>query len=167
MKELVQVLNEIGRGQLAHMAWANHQVFQVLVELPSSALEDSSNYDDWTVARIANHLVSAAGRLAARADQAEFPNDVQISNDPQNMKALAELISRYDARLLEIANGVDGEVEFQLRGKVVQTKKSVILMQAIHHAQEHRVQISGVLASNGNNLINLDELSFWKFFNIE
>ena len=42
-----------------------------------------------------------------------------------------------------------------------------ILAQAIHHATEHRAQIAGALATNGNDAIDLDAFDLWEFAEAE
>jgi hypothetical protein len=36
-------------------------------------------------------------------------------------------------------------------------------VQAIHHASEHRAQISDILAANNLDVLNLDEIDLWSF----
>jgi len=39
----------------------------------------------------------------------------------------------------------------------------VLVNQAVHHATEHRAQIAGALAANGNSSLDLDALDVWTF----
>jgi uncharacterized damage-inducible protein DinB len=43
-----------------------------------------------------------------------------------------------------------------------QDLRSTILAQAIHHATEHRAQIAGALATNGNDAVDLDAIDVWE-----
>jgi hypothetical protein len=45
--------------------------------------------------------------------------------------------------------------------------RSTILAQAIHHATEHRAQIAGALATNGNAAIDLDAIDLWEYADSE
>ena len=48
-----------------------------------------------------------------------------------------------------------------------QDLRSTILAQAIHHATEHRAQIAGALATNGNDAIDLDAIDLWEYADAE
>jgi DNA replication protein DnaC len=48
-------------------------------------------------------------------------------------------------------------------GNEVAFLTSTILVQAVHHASEHRAQISDILAANKMDVLNLDEIDLWSF----
>ena len=152
-----------GEQMLGHMRWANAQLLGMLAELPDEALHFTSNFDDWTVARIAHHLVGVSGRLRARAIESAMPMDLDVPTTAADFKVLAGACWESDSALIELAGQPDRECTFDLFGKTETAHRSVLLAQAVHHSQEHRVQIAGVLASNGMNVINLDKLSLWYF----
>jgi uncharacterized damage-inducible protein DinB len=149
---------------LRHMAWANTALFARLVELPDEALLLAAPRNEWTVAMILAHLVTAAGNYAARLENAPYPEQAA---PPTRVADLAELAARcaaYDGRIREQAAFPDGPNEYP--GKV-RRARSTILGQAIHHATEHRAQIAGALATNGIDAIDLDALDVWAYGDAE
>ena len=53
------------------------------------------------------------------------------------------------------------------RDRTIRRSRQTILVQAIHHADEHRAQIAGIFASHGIKVIDLDEIDLWEFANFE
>jgi uncharacterized damage-inducible protein DinB len=152
---------------LRHMAWANAAVIDRLAGLSDEALALASPRNEWTVARILDHLVSAAERYAARLEGVPRPADGVI---PTTVAELAELATRcaaYDARIRAQAALPDGTAEYLDGGIVKKRARSTILGQAIHHATEHRAQIAGALATNGIDAIDLDTLDVWEYGDAE
>jgi uncharacterized damage-inducible protein DinB len=151
---------------LHHMAWANAALFARLAELTNEALALAAPRNEWTAAMILEHLVSAAGRYAARLEGAPRPDGTA---PPTTVAELAELAARcaaYDARIRAQAALPDGPSESPNSGKVPRAR-STVLGQAIHHATEHRAQIAAALATNGIDAIDLDALDVWAYGDAE
>jgi uncharacterized damage-inducible protein DinB len=147
---------------LRHMAWANAALFARLAELPDEALALASPRNDWTVARIAEHIETAAGRYAARLEGVARPEG---STPPTSAAELAEIAARcaeHDARIRAQAALPDGPAGYSDPGAEMRAR-STIIGQAIHHATEHRAQIAGALATNGMDVIDLDALDLWAY----
>ncbi|MEY2628973.1 MAG: hypothetical protein RL066_789, partial [Actinomycetota bacterium] len=53
--------------------------------------------------------------------------------------------------------------KFVRYGTEVEFLTSTILVQAVHHASEHRAQISDILAANKMDVLNLDDIDLWSF----
>ena len=68
-----------------------------------------------------------------------------------------------DAQLLELVNFPDEGHKFLRYGVEVEFLTSTILVQAVHHASEHRAQIADILAANQMDVLNLDEIDLWSF----
>jgi len=146
---------------LRHMAWANAALIGQLAALPDSALGLASPLNEWPVARILNHLVSAAGGYGARL---EGLSRLAQTTPPTTASQLAELADRcaaFDARLLAQAALPEGMVAYA--GDDNLRARSTVLGQAIHHATEHRAQIAGALSTNGIDAIDLDALDLWAY----
>ena len=69
-----------------HMAWANNQLFTQLSTLPEAALSFSAWNPDWTVGKIANHIVIAQGRLISRLEKKSAPEESEFPLSAQGMK---------------------------------------------------------------------------------
>ena len=149
-----------------HLAWADQQVLEALAQLPREALSLQAPGSEWSVARIAHHLVDAqrwyVWRLAG--DPCE---DSEVPTEPGDFVALAAAMAIADARLREEAALPDGITEYVREGKPIRRMRSTILAQAIHHATEHRAQIADTLAAHGIAAIDLDELDLWSYGDAE
>lgn len=150
--------------QFRHMAWANQWVLELLSQAEPEALAYCAPGSDWSVARIAAHLVDAAGFYAGRLDGQGFLDYVKVPETGVELTVLAEQIAGADLRLRDAAQLPEGVAVFTRdSGEVVQRARSTILAQSIHHATEHRAQIADALAAYGTPLIDLDDLDLWAF----
>ena len=150
---------------LEHMAWANTQMFTVLSALPAGALTFTSPGSEWSVGAITHHLVTAAENYAQRlhgeprAEKRELPTTVA------DLAALAVAVKVADAKLLAGAQLSGDEIITWISygGEEISVPRWVLVNQAVHHATEHRAQIAGALAANGNSSLDLDALDVWTF----
>jgi uncharacterized damage-inducible protein DinB len=151
---------------IRHMAWANAALFARLATCSDEDLALAAPRNEWSVARILAHLVSAAGRYAARLEHLPRVDEAQPPTTVGELAALAALCAGYDVRLRAQAAVPDGPASFAEPDADV-WPRSTVLAQAIHHATEHRAQIAGALATNGVDLIDLDAIDVWAFTEAE
>ena len=149
------------------MAWANKQMLQVLQGLPDEAINFSAWNPDWTVGKIAHHIVIAEGRLISRITQQAAPVEFDPPKSASDVSDLINLCAERDAQLLSLVNTPDEMRSFVRYGYEVNFLTSTILVQAVHHASEHRAQISDILAANNMDVLNLDEIDLWSFEKFE
>jgi uncharacterized damage-inducible protein DinB len=147
---------------LRHMAWANAGLFERLRTLDDDSLALAAPRNEWPVARILDHLVTAAERYAARLEGAARPEDTIPPTAVAELDALAARCAAADARIRAQAAIPDGMVANPAFGTLPRARSTVI-GQAIHHATEHRAQIAGALATNGVDAIDLDALDVWAY----
>lgn len=155
--------NHLMERSFRHMAWANSQMLSILKNLPDEAINFSAWNPDWTVGKIAHHIVIAQGRLISRIINEPAPAE---SDPPTSAAGIGELITvcaERDAQLLSLIDTPDEMRRFNRYGKEVEFLTSTILVQAVHHASEHRAQISDILAANKMDILNLDEIDLWSF----
>ena len=151
--------------QLTHMAWANTEMFSVLVALPEAAYAYASPGSEWSVGAIAHHLATAAENYAQRlhgeprAEKRELPTTIA------DLKALAAAVKVADAKLHAGAQLPGDEIITWISygGEEISVPRWVLVNQAVHHATEHRAQIAGALAANGNATLDLDALDVWTY----
>jgi uncharacterized damage-inducible protein DinB len=146
-----------------HMAWANFQMLTLLRGLPDQALHFSAWNHDWSVGKLAHHIVISGGRLIYRITGQPAPTEPQPPQSSIEIDRLIEVCAKSDARLLTLAQD-EGSVQKYVRfGKTAEFQKATLLVQAVHHATEHRAQISDILAANDMDVLNLDEIDLWSF----
>ncbi len=145
------------------MAWANKQVLTILQGLPDEAINFSAWNPDWTIGKIAHHIVTAEGRLISRILNQPSPAESDAPTTAAGIKELISICAERDAQLLSLVDTPDEMRTFVRYGNEVAFLTSTILVQAVHHASEHRAQISDILASNNLDVLNLDEIDLWSF----
>ena len=146
-----------------HMAWANNQLFTQLTILPETALSYSAWNPEWTVSKIANHIVIAQGRFLTRLQKIEPLPESEFEATTEGMRSLVQKSAENDAKLHQFLDLPDEMLTFIRYGKTVSFLTSSVLAQVIHHATEHRAQIADILAVNKMDVINLDALDLWSF----
>jgi uncharacterized damage-inducible protein DinB len=155
--------NPLVERSFKHMAWANNQMLTILQGLPDDAINFSAWNLDWTVGKIAHHIVIAEGRLIARIINQPAPAEPDAPTTSVGIKELISVCAERDAQLLSLIDTPDEMRTFVRYGKEVSFLTSTILVQAVHHASEHRAQISDILAANKMDVLNLDEIDLWSF----
>ena len=155
--------NPILLRSIRHMHWANQKLLTQLSELPEEVLQYSAWNPDWTVGKIANHITIGAGRLASRIKKEPAPEELPDPKTKADLLALIKLTDARDAVFEDLLETPDEMRRFSRYGKEVEYLTSTILAQVTHHASEHRAQISDIMAANGQDVINLDEMDLWSF----
>ena len=146
-----------------HMAWANNQVFTKLSTLPEDALSFSAWNPEWTVGKIANHIVIAQGRLISRLEKQSAPEEHEFPYTSNGMKELTAKSAINDAKIQTLIDAPEEMLTFIRYGETVSYLSTTVIAQLVHHATEHRAQISDILAFNKMDVINLDDYDLWSF----
>ena len=155
--------NPLVERSFKHMAWANKQMLTILQGLPDEAINFSAWNPDWTVGKIAHHIVIAEGRLISRIVNQPSPAESDAPTTAAGIKELISICAERDAQLLSLVDTPDEMRTFIRYGNEVAFLTSTILVQAVHHASEHRAQISDILAAKNMDILNLDEIDLWSF----
>ena len=150
-----------------HMAWANNQLFTQLSTLPESALSYSAWNPEWTVGKIANHIVIAQGRLIARLEKRTAPEEIEFPLTSRGMKDLAQQASQSDQKIQTMLEMPEEMLTFVRYGETVSYLSTSVIAQFVHHATEHRAQIADIMAVNKMDVINLDAIDLWSFERFE
>jgi uncharacterized damage-inducible protein DinB len=150
---------------LEHMAWANTQMFTVLAALPVDALAYTSPGSEWSVGAIAHHLATAAENYAQRLHGEPRAEKRELPTTAADLQVLATALVVADAKLRAGAQLPGDEILtwISFDGEEISVPRWVLVNQAVHHATEHRAQIAGALAANGNSSLDLDALDVWTF----
>ncbi|CAB4708158.1 unannotated protein [freshwater metagenome] len=150
---------------LLHMGWANQHVLSALEELRGSDWQLRLTEADWSIQELANHIVLAAGGYAYRVG-----GDAISSGLDQSMviplSKLKEICAAAD-EFLRVQSHMPDSVETKMRdGQKSFRSRSTIISQSIHHATEHRAQISDTLKVHGIRILDLDAIDLWAFSDI-
>jgi uncharacterized damage-inducible protein DinB len=147
---------------LRHMAWANASLFDSLSTLTDADLAMAAPRNEWSAARILEHLVNAAGGYAARLERVPRAAPISLATIA-DLAGAAATAADYDARLRAQAAVPEEPVPHTDHPERGPRARSTILAQAIHHATEHRAQVAGALATNDVDVIDLDALDLWAY----
>ena len=150
-----------------HMAWANNRLFMQLSTLPVEVLSYSAWNPEWSVGKIANHIVIAQGRLISRLQKVSAPEEIEF---PLTSKGMADLAKRAESNDQKIQSFLDMPEEmltFIRYGETVSFLSTSVIAQFVHHATEHRAQIADIMAINKMDVINLDSIDLWSFERFE
>jgi uncharacterized damage-inducible protein DinB len=151
---------------LRHMAWANATLVAWLADQPIEALGLTAPRNEWSAGRILAHLLNAAQGYSTRLEGVPRPPNYEEPTSAAELADIGARLADYDARLRAQATEADVLVSHPTEeGR--QDRRSTILAQAIHHATEHRAQIAGALATNGNDAIDLDAIDLWEYAEAE
>ncbi|CAB4744598.1 MAG: hypothetical protein F2893_00890 [Actinobacteria bacterium] len=150
---------------LQHMAWANQFVLAKLGELTDLDWKLRLTEEDWSIQELANHIVLAAGGYASRVSgltvSTGLNQSMTIALDKlQEYCATADEILRVESHKLDQIN------TYVRDGKSIERSRSTIISQSIHHATEHRAQISDTLKVHGIRILDLDEIDIWAYSDI-
>ena len=151
--------------QLTHMAWANTEMFAVLVALPEAAYAYTSPGSEWSVGAIAHHLATAAENYAQRLHGEPRAEKRELPATASDIQALAAALAVADTKLRAGAQlpGDETLTWISYGGEEISVPRWVLVNQAVHHATEHRAQIAGALDANGNASLDLDALDVWTY----
>ncbi len=150
---------------LLHMAWANQYVLASLEGLSDSDWQLKLTSEDWSIQELANHIVLAAGGYAQRVSGNAISTGLNMSMVIP-LAQLQEYCSKAD-EVLRIESHKPDSVDTYIReGRSVERSRSTIISQSIHHATEHRAQISDTLKVHGIRILDLDEIDVWAYSDI-
>lgn len=147
---------------LRHMAWANQKVFAAVAELPFAALGSYVVNPEWVAGRILHHIVSGA-TWYVHCLGIEHWQEIPIPESMDDLRNLAQMLAGFDAQILSAADLADERLEFDDEDGKGHVLRSTLLVQAAHHATEHRAQLLDALEIRGYAPIKLDRIDLWHF----
>lgn len=147
---------------LRHMMWADARLFDQLAQLPESRLTETYAAPEWSVGRIAMHMIQGAEWYCYILTGSKW-TDLQPPTTSREVVALGEYLQRLYATLLEQCALADEIVEFEDEGGMNAKPRAMILSQAVYHSIEHRTQIAVALEVNGERSIDLDTYDLWNY----
>ncbi len=143
-----------------HNLWANLRLLDACSTLGDEHLSASVPGTYGSVGNTLVHIFGAEGRYVSRITRGEV---VRPTPESAGFPGIEELRSRAQASgnaLIEIAGSDQASqmVRFTYEGEQVELPASLLLVQAINHATEHRAQIMTTLTQHG---VEPPDLSGW------
>jgi len=146
-----------------HNAWATRELMAICRELSEAQLHATAPGTYGSVIETLRHTVSSEAGYCARLT-AEEPGWDRRAKETPDLDELAKRIDELDARWERfLAHPFDAERTFVFPwhdGIDRDVPAGVVLVQALHHGNEHRAQIATVLSSIG---VTLPAWGLWEF----
>ena len=148
------------------MAWANQHVFAAVAKLPDEALSAYIVNPKWTASRILQHIAGASTWFV-QCLGVEPAQDIIRLRTAHDVEALAALLAEFDAKILQAADLPDEVLTVEGPNGQLRARRSTMLLEAVHHATEHRAQLVDALDCRGFSAINLEAIDLWAFEQFE
>jgi uncharacterized damage-inducible protein DinB len=144
-----------------HNLWANLGLLDACAQLTNEQLTASAPGTYGQIGDTLVHLLRAEDSYLARLTDRQ-PDDVLRVGALPGIETLRDHARRSGEGLIAVADAVDPAqvVRGTYRGEPFELPVMVLLMQAIHHATDHRSQIGTVLSQIG---IEPPDLSVWAY----
>ncbi len=140
--------------------WANTHLLEQCSTLTDEQLQLTSPGTYGTIAATWLHLLGAQERYNMRLGGGE---PTLSGRDPfPGIPVIRQHLTASDEELIQLAGRIDPRERAEVSGDdgPVTLPKTVILIQALHHGNDHRTHICSVLGHNG---IEYGEMDVWAF----
>jgi uncharacterized damage-inducible protein DinB len=153
-------MDDIWRDALLYNKWANLQVIDACGKLTADQMELTVPSTYGTIAANLMHILGAEQRYLRRLTGAEPTLSEKVPFP--GLDALREHAIRSGDGLVEAAAGLhpDETTQVDFDGEMVGMRKSLIVVQAIHHGNDHRTQIGMIL---GQHSLPVPEIDVWSY----
>jgi uncharacterized damage-inducible protein DinB len=153
-------VDEIARETLQYNRWANLQLLESCAGLSDAQLQLTTPGTYGTIAATWVHLLGAEQRYLRRLTGAE--PTLSEKNEFPGIAALKEHARHSGDGLVAAAEHLkpDDTTDVDFDGENVRLRKSLIVVQAIHHGNDHRTHICAVL---GSHSIPFEDIQVWSY----
>jgi uncharacterized damage-inducible protein DinB len=144
-------MNPILADLFRHNLWANLVIIDSCAALPDSVLETNVSGTYGSIRDTLTHIAGAEERyLASLTGGPERRNPILEETKP-DLATVRELLRQSGEGLIAYAETVEGDPILQVvwRGERYEPPASLLLVQAIDHATEHRTHIRTALTHAG------------------
>jgi uncharacterized damage-inducible protein DinB len=146
-----------------HHTWATEQLIRHLRQLPAESLSSTSTGVYGEVLATLSHLLAADSRYLAYLEGVPLPSRAG-PDETRSLDDLADALRDQAVRwriLLARLNELDVTLPARRDRPELAHATNLLIVQALHHGNDHRTQICTVLSSNGYETPDLDAWSYW------
>ena len=153
-------MDAISTDALGYNRWANLQLLEECRDLTQAQMELTVPGTYGTIAATFMHLLGAEQRYLRRLTGAE-PVLSEKDGFP-GIAALMEHARRSGDALVEVARrlGPEDTTDVKFDSETIPMRKSLIVVQAIHHGNDHRTHICTIL---GSHSIPFEGIDVWTY----
>ena len=140
--------------------WANLHLLDVCANLSDEQLQLTAPGTYGTISATLLHLLAAEQRYLRR--MAGTKPAINEREPAPSMDALRKHATRSGDALVEVAGRLepDATIEEERDGRTMKLHLGVVLVQAIHHGNDHRTHICTILGSHG---IPYGDMDVWAY----
>lgn len=158
--------NDVIRSMFDHHLWATESLIEHLEALPSERLDDAVPGTYGSMIATLTHLVDADRRYLRRLGDPDPP-----PAEDRSGVSLATLRTEMAQHRVQWDEALD-RLERAALTAAIHTKddypdtedaETLLLIQAVHHGNDHRTQICSTLGALGEEVPDLDGWTFWAF----
>jgi uncharacterized damage-inducible protein DinB len=140
--------------------WANLRLLDACAGLSEVQLQLTTPGTYGTIQATLHHLLGAEQRYLRR-----LAGTLPLFSERDAPLTLAQLrreAERSGDALIELARRIDGDalIDAEFDGKPVRVQARVVLLQALHHGNDHRTHVCTILGSHGIDYEGLDGWSY-------
>ncbi|MGA7671908.1 MAG: DinB family protein [Nitrolancea sp.] len=155
-------MNDPIRDLFRYHTWATLTLLDFCAGLPDSELDKTTPGTMGTIRETFTHMIASDSGYQARM---RADPSVRIAN-PES-RSLAELREVFIERskgweaILDDLESYDPAIEAHDDFPRIAHARNLLLTQALHHGNDHRTHICGVLGANGHEIPWMDAWAFW------
>jgi uncharacterized damage-inducible protein DinB len=155
---------DVVRAMLAHHLWATAGLIEHLSGLPRARLDEAIPGTYGSILATLTHLVDADRRYLLRLEDPSPPpyedrTGIELDTLREDVRARG---AEWDRMLDRLDRGV---LRAAIRGKDdypdTDEAEGLLLVQAVHHGNDHRTQICSTLGALGLDVPELDGWEYW------
>jgi uncharacterized damage-inducible protein DinB len=156
--------NDVLRSMFEHHLWATGQLIDHLEDLPRERLGEAIAGTYGSMLATVIHLVDADTRYLQRLESPTLPSREDRLDVP--LATLREELGEHRARWGDMLGRLErGELRAAVRGKTgypdTEDAETMLLVQAVHHGNDHRTQICSTLGALGLDVPEIDGWTYW------
>ena len=157
-------MNEPLAEMFRYNKWANLQLLDACRELPDEALDATIAGTYGSIRQTLRHIAGGEEDFVSRTQGRQHEGELRPGTPWPGFDRLAEVLTRTSDDLIAIAESFDEdrEIDLPFQGKNYRFPTSFFLTHAVAHGNEHRAQITLMLAQGG--LVSPD-LDGWAYAN--
>jgi uncharacterized damage-inducible protein DinB len=155
-------LDELLIEAFRYNKWANLHLLDVCATLTDEQLQLTSPGTYGTIAATFLHLLSAEQRYLRRLTPGTKPDINEHDPTPPSLAKLREDAVRSGDQLIEAAGRIkpDDTIEEERDGQLMKLHLGVVLVQAMHHGNDHRTHICTILGAHD---IPYGDMDVWSY----
>jgi uncharacterized damage-inducible protein DinB len=140
--------------------WANLHLLDVCAKLSKQQLQLTAPGTYGTIAATLLHLISAEQRYLRRLEGSK--PDINENGPSLSIATLREHAVRSGDQLIEAAIHIrpNGAIDEERDGRLMRLKLGVVLLQAMHHGNDHRTHICTILGAHD---IAYGDMDVWAY----